>query len=96
MGIKGQANADKPQDEPKAFVAPPSTAKLFADQEEQYERARAFTHTQRGLGLGFSSAPAGPPGNLNAGSSAGPVAGPDTMHERRPPNMSNLSSILKK
>jgi len=28
----------------------------FADLEKQYEVARATTHTQRGLGLGFSSA----------------------------------------
>lgn len=31
-----------------------SSAKLFEEQEREYERARAITHTQRGLGLGFS------------------------------------------
>lgn len=42
---------------------PNNAAKWFADQEQQYEKARAITHTQRGLGLGFTSAlpPGGPP-----------------------------------
>ena len=35
------------------------TAAMFREQEEQYERARAITHTAKGLGLGFSSL--GPP-----------------------------------
>lgn len=32
-----------------------STESLFSAQEQQYEKARAITHTQRGLGLGFAS-----------------------------------------
>lgn len=30
---------------------------LFASLDQQYQVARATTHTQRGLGLGFSSNP---------------------------------------
>jgi hypothetical protein len=33
------------------------TKALFSAQEEQYERARAITHTAKGLGLGFGSMP---------------------------------------
>ena len=44
---------------PSAAVTTEKTAAMFREQEEQYERARAITHTAKGLGLGFSSL--GPP-----------------------------------
>ena len=55
MGIKGDAPP------PEVAAAIPSSGpavdsrKMFVEQEMEYERARAITHTQRGLGLGFSS-----------------------------------------
>ena len=64
MGIKGGSGpASSSSSGPMAAEVPspgsqipPRTDKWFADQEQQYERARAITHTQRGLGLGFGSA----------------------------------------
>ena len=53
MGIKGGA---APASETGSSSAAPSD-KMFVDQELEYERARAITHTQRGLGLGFASVP---------------------------------------
>lgn len=63
MGIKSGsslANEEAPGGS-NTSVAPQNTAKWFADQEEQYEKARAFTHTQRGSGLGFSASSGGAP-----------------------------------
>lgn len=59
MGIKGSSAAAaaataSASTSSLSSVTNQGTAKWFADQEEQYERARAITHTQRGLGLGFS------------------------------------------
>jgi hypothetical protein len=61
MGIKSGGAQGRPSaatsshtSVPPSAVTNQNTAKLFADQEEQYERARAITHTKRGLGLGFA------------------------------------------
>ena len=51
-----------------AAEAAPGSESLFKAQEEQYERARAITHTQRGLGLGFSG---GLPGSAAAAAPSG-------------------------
>ena len=48
MGIKSDVgNEPAPQT---------SSETMFARQEEHYERARAITHTRKGMGLGFSAA----------------------------------------
>jgi hypothetical protein len=56
MGIKsGSSASDARNKNPSAAPAPgDKTAKFFQEQEAQYERARAITHTQRGKGFGFS------------------------------------------
>jgi len=61
MGIKGgSGSASSSSGSLPTEVPPPGQPqrpqKWFEDQEQQYERARAITHTQRGLGLGFGSA----------------------------------------
>ena len=60
MGIKSAASTvgDSRNKHPSAAasVGDKSTTRFFQEQESQYERARAITHTQRGLGLGFSGA----------------------------------------
>jgi len=70
MGIKGGGAAPAAPSGGNSghqSAAPTSSTSqaMFADQEMQYERARAITHTKRGLGLGFSShsqpEPAQPP-----------------------------------
>ena len=53
------AGAAAVAESPSAAVTTEKTAAMFREQEEQYERARAITHTAKGLGLGFSSL--GPP-----------------------------------
>lgn len=63
------------------------TAKWFADQEQQYERARAITHTQRGLGLGFSSSGLVPPA-APTGSGAPSSSTNSNVLEKRPLSMS--------
>ena len=51
MGIKGSS-----QGVPAASSTTTTSSKqMFDNQEMQYEKARAITHTQRGLGLGFSN-----------------------------------------
>merc|ERR1719300_2009331 len=63
MGIKGGGGAPSAPSPTAATAAAglstaPSSStsrQMFADQEMQYERARAITHTQKGLGLGFAS-----------------------------------------
>ena len=59
MGIKGGGTNSGPATSSSTEVLPPGQPqrpqKWFEDQEQQYERARAITHTQRGLGLGFGS-----------------------------------------
>ena len=59
MGIKGGSSAAPPTSETPSSVK--GSAKLFEMQEQQYEKARAITHTARGLGLGFAPAAAVPP-----------------------------------
>ncbi len=63
MGIRGGAGTSStgasassaPAEAAAASLsAVTSSESMFAAQEEQYERARAATHTMRGLGLGFS------------------------------------------
>lgn len=48
MGIKGGAANPSAKTEQSS-----SSSSVTANLEQQYERARAITHTQRGLGLGF-------------------------------------------
>ena len=57
MGIKSStAPSNSDSKNPSAVTAVgDKTAKFFQEQEAQYERARAFTHTQRGSGFGFSN-----------------------------------------
>ena len=59
MGIKSGSSAAPPTSETPSSVK--GSAKLFEMQEQQYEKARAITHTARGLGLGFAPAAAVPP-----------------------------------
>ena len=59
MGIKSGSSAAPPTSETPSSVK--GSAKLFEMQEQQYEKARAITHTARGLGLGFTPAAAVPP-----------------------------------
>merc|ERR1719228_335962 len=53
MGRKGGGGAPTPSTDSPSSVQKGS-AKLFELQEQQYEKARAITHTARGLGLGFT------------------------------------------
>ena len=61
MGIKDPPPVQQQQQESAASAEPvtPEVLKrqqqLFQDLDQQYQRAREVTHTQRGLGLGFSS-----------------------------------------
>ena len=55
MGIKSAAPASAAQAGPSAALPVESQAKMFDELEQGFERAREITHTQRGLGLGFSS-----------------------------------------
>ena len=69
-----------------------NTSKYYADLEQQYEKARAITHTQRGLGLGFSGmvAAANAPSSTSAASntttasSMHPLAKPPQKMPSRP------------
>merc|ERR1712083_361988 len=61
MGIKGGSNAAPPSSTDSPSSVQKGSAKLFELQEQQYEKARAITHTARGLGLGFTPAAAVPP-----------------------------------
>ena len=57
MGIKSTVSdaCDEGNKNPSAVSAVgDKTTKFFKEQELQYERARAITHTQRGKGFGFS------------------------------------------
>jgi Pin2-interacting protein X1 len=58
MGIKSGGAQDKvttgTSGAQYSAVTNQNTAKMFADQEEHFERARAITHTKRGKGLGFA------------------------------------------
>jgi len=63
MGIKSGSCAVPPPSSETPSSVQKGSAKLFEMQEQQYEKARAITHTARGLGLGFTptAAPAATP-----------------------------------
>ena len=77
MGIKGGSSSTTTATFSAAPERPQNDQKWFADQEQQYERARAITHTQRGLGLGFGSALQPPANSLPA---------PNDAFGKRPPS----------
>lgn len=55
MGIKGEAAASTtpgPGQKPDILK---KQEEMFTNMEQQYEVARATTHTQRGVGLGYAS-----------------------------------------
>nr|CAG4652355.1 EOG090X0LFN [Triops cancriformis] len=54
MGIKGAEEASGSQEKPAEDLIK-KQQELFANLDAQYAVARATTHTQRGLGLGFGS-----------------------------------------
>ena len=55
MGIKKSGSEVATEDwSNDSFSQVSNTSKWFSDQEQQYEKARAITHNQKGLGLGFS------------------------------------------
>ena len=78
MGIKGGGGAPPPPTDSPSSVQKGS-AKLFELQEQQYEKARAITHTARGLGLGFTPQAAPTPST-----SALPPPGPSSLDKRDP------------
>ena len=78
MGIKGGGGAPTPSTDSPSSVQKGS-AKLFELQEQQYEKARAITHTARGLGLGFTPQAAPTPST-----SALPPPGPSPLDKRDP------------
>lgn len=59
MGIKSE-NPKEAQEEEKESVLK-KQEELFRDLDQQYEMARMTTHTQRGVGLGYSAQPLYPP-----------------------------------
>ena len=68
MGIKGGSSAPTANVSETPSSVQKGSAKLFELQEQQYEKARAITHTARGLGLGFTAEPppAAPPGSASS------------------------------
>ncbi|GFT39073.1 hypothetical protein TNCV_3691522 [Trichonephila clavipes] len=56
MGIKSEANSEETED-----TVLKRQEVLFQDLDKQYEMARMTTHTQRGVGLGYSAQPLYPP-----------------------------------
>ena len=55
MGIKKSGSEVATEERSNdSFSQVSNTSKWFSDQEQQYEKARAITHNQKGLGLGFS------------------------------------------
>jgi len=91
MGIKNAGSEVATEDGDNSSQAS-NASKWFADQEQQYEKARAITHTQRGLGLGFSgmvAAASAPPSaaaasNTTPTSSMHPVAKPTHSTQKMP------------
>jgi len=79
MGIKGGSNAATPSTTDSPSSVQKGSAKLFEMQEQQYEKARAITHTARGLGLGFTPIAAPTPST-----SALPPPGPSSLDKRDP------------
>lgn len=58
MGIKSE-NPVPPEEEKESALK--KQEELFRDLDQQYEMARVTTHTQRGVGLGYSAQPFFPP-----------------------------------
>ena len=76
MGIKGGAGGaggGASGGSTSSASANKDTTKWFADQEQQYEKARTITHTQRGFGFGFTplANPSATPQNPAGPSSSG-------------------------
>ena len=95
MGIKKSGSEVATEDRSNdSFSQVSNTSKWFSDQEQQYEKARATTHTQRGLGLGFagmvsaatapSSSAAAASNTTSASSMHHPVAKPPQKMPGRP------------
>lgn len=53
MGIKGDVPAAPPPGKKPDILK--KQEEMFSNMEQQYEVARATTHTQRGVGLGYAS-----------------------------------------
>lgn len=86
MGIKSNATTSAAGATDKAQALLKKQNELFTDLDQQYEQARISTHTQRGVGLGFSSAYFNP-NMLNPAAAAGAVTG-------QPPQQQATSSSL--
>lgn len=54
MGMKGESAVPPPTTGPKPDILK-KQEEMFNNMEQQYEVARATTHTQRGVGLGYAS-----------------------------------------
>lgn len=61
MGIKSDNPPPKEQEDEKEAILIKKQEELFRDLNQQYETARVTTHTQRGVGLGYSAQPFFPP-----------------------------------
>jgi len=87
MGIKGGGgSASSTEAAPSTSSANKDMSKFFADQEQHYEKARVITHTQRGLGLGFTPlvAPPGvPPNASGSASSSMSMQQQPPLHDKR-------------
>ncbi|KAG8185485.1 hypothetical protein JTE90_019743 [Oedothorax gibbosus] len=59
MGIKSEENAQSEAEEKESVLK--QQEELFRNLDQQYEMARMTTHTQRGVGLGYSAQPLYPP-----------------------------------
>ncbi|XP_053557741.1 arginine/serine-rich coiled-coil protein 2 isoform X2 [Bombina bombina] len=55
MGIKNEEEAGTSSGDPESFKTLKQQEEVFRNLDAQYEMARSQTHTQRGVGLGFSS-----------------------------------------
>lgn len=59
MGIKSENPAPEPPEVKESVLK--KQEELFRDLDQQYEMARMTTHTQRGVGLGYSAQTIFPP-----------------------------------
>lgn len=59
MGIKSEENGSTEAEEKESVLK--KQEELFRNLDQQYEMARMTTHTQRGVGLGYSAQPLYPP-----------------------------------
>ncbi|XP_053328265.1 arginine/serine-rich coiled-coil protein 2 isoform X3 [Spea bombifrons] len=55
MGIKNEEEAGTSRADPESFKTLKQQEEVFRNLDAQYEMARSQTHTQRGMGLGFTS-----------------------------------------